>query len=228
MFSDFDIDITNTELPNLNFDEFQFYVHNVGFYLTHCLTWCKQLDASVEFLLNYDYSKKLNTNRADHLIYNIENYFIRLNSVYDRVLQIVNAVFHLCINEESVNHNVVISNLKVAHRSKIKSEIKSVNKFLSDYAQKRNTLIHKHSWRDVKLRKIELFYVTNIEELKLTQKEKINLKSFRARKLKEYISEKKIEFNDINIGLYNKLNSLFSSLKPEYLRQKQRIESSPW
>ena len=38
MFSEFDVDITNTELPDLNFDEFQFYVHNVGFYLTHCLT----------------------------------------------------------------------------------------------------------------------------------------------------------------------------------------------
>ena len=186
------------------------------------------MDAAVEFLLNYDYSKKLNTNRADHLIYNIENYFIRLNSVYDRVLQIVNAVFHLCINEESVNHSIVISNLKVAHRSEIKSEVKSVKRFLSDYAQKRNTLIHKHSWRDVKLREIELFYMTNIEELKLTQKEKINLKSFRAEKLKEYISEKKIEFKDINIGLYDKLNTLFLSLKSEYLRQKQRIESSPW
>lgn len=76
IFSEFDIDKTNTELPDLNFDEFQFYVHNVGFYLTHCLTWCKQLDAAVEFLLNYDYSKKLNTGereKGDRFIYRFFN-----------------------------------------------------------------------------------------------------------------------------------------------------------
>ena len=82
-----------------------------------------------EFLSNYGYSKKIESTRADYLIYNLENYLIRLNSVYDRVLQIVNAVFHLCINEENVNHSVIISNYKVQHNVTVHNSIWSVESF---------------------------------------------------------------------------------------------------
>ncbi len=92
-FTEIDFNPTDLELPEAVLDEFQYYVHKVGFYLVHTLTWCKQLDLAIEFLSNYDYSKKIEASRADHLIYNIENYLIRLNSVYDRILQIVNAAF---------------------------------------------------------------------------------------------------------------------------------------
>lgn len=228
VFSEIDIDITEVELPDLGFNEFQFYIHRVGFYLTHCLTWCKQLDAAVEYLSNFDYSKKLNSTRADHLIYNIENYFIRLNSVYDRILQIASAVFHLCLDEENVSHSVVISNLKITHRPGIRSKIQGVRKFLKDYAQRRNTLIHKHSWRDVKLRRIELLYIRSVDDLNVTANERAKFKSFRAQRLKEYVVERKNEFIEINEGLAAKVDSLFLSLQPEYVRQKQRIESSPW
>lgn len=74
-------------------DERQYYVQRTGFFLAHMLTWCKQLDLAIEFLANFDYSKKVNATRADHTIYNLENYLIRVNSVYDRGLQLINAVF---------------------------------------------------------------------------------------------------------------------------------------
>ena len=162
------------------------------------------------------------------MIYNIENYFIRLNSVYDRMLQLINAVFHLSVNPESVGHSVIISNLKVSRRTEIKANIKQVKKYLETYSQKRNTLIHKHSWRDVKLRKLELFYLNRIEEMSISPEGKKRFKNYRAQKLKEYITEQKGEFAQINKELAAKIDPLFLSLKPEYLRQKQRIESSPW
>jgi len=162
-FADINVSATAIELPeDIELDEYQYYIQRVGFYLTHTLTWCKQLDLALEFMSNFDYSKRINSSRADHLIYNIENYFMRLNSVYDRVLQIVNAVFHLCINEENVSHGVVVSNYKVQHRPNIINKIKAIQKFLQDYAQTRHTLIHKHSWLDLGLRKIELFYLNDL------------------------------------------------------------------
>lgn len=204
-------------------DEYQYYIHKVGFYLVHTVTWCRQLELAIEFLSNFDYSKKIDATRADHLIYNLENYFIRLNSVYDRVLQIVNAVFHLCISEEDVGHSVVVNNYKVQHRQQIKTAVKKVQKYLKDYSQTRHTLIHKHSYLDVKLKKIELFYMQNIEEFSGSEVNKKRLKSFRSNYLRNFIAEKKEEFKNINNGLFLKLGELFDLLWEEYERLKKSL-----
>ncbi len=223
-FDGIDVDKSGISLPeDIDLDEYQYYVHKVGFYLVHTITWCKQLDLAIEFLSNFDYSKKINASRADHLIYNLENYLIRLNSVYDRVLQVVNAVFHLCISEENVGHSVIISNYKVQHRPEIVTAIKGVQKYLKDYAQARHTLIHKHSYMDVKLRKIELFYMNNLENLPHDDTWKKNLKSFRSNYLRDFIAEKKDEFSNINTGLFKRLGELFDVLWEEYERQKKCI-----
>ena len=88
-------------------DELQFYVTRVGYSLAHTLPWVEQLHQAVHFLSDFGYSKKLRTDgiqRSHHLIYNIENYLVRLQAVYDRLLQLTNAVFHICMSDELVNH----------------------------------------------------------------------------------------------------------------------------
>jgi len=224
VFSDINFDVTAIELPvDAALDEYQYYIHKVGFYLVHTLTWCKQLDLAIEFLSNFDYSKKIEASRADHLIYNLENYLMRLNSVYDRVLQIVNAVFHLCINEEYVGHSVIVTNYKVQHRPNINSSIKKIKKYLKDYAQARHTLIHKHSWQDLKLRKIELFYLNSLDDPDQSDELKTELKNYRTNFLREYLIEKRTEFAEINSGLSTLLDELFSLLLDEYNRQKVKL-----
>jgi hypothetical protein len=145
-------------------DEHQFYLQGVGFHLAHALSWMKQLESAVELLTNYEYSKRMSTSRADHLIYSIENYLIRLNSTYDRMLQLTNAVFHLCIHEEHVSHSIITTNAKVEHRPQVVAKLKAVKKHLDKYAQDRHTIVHKHSLLDEKLRRIELFYQDELLE----------------------------------------------------------------
>ena len=150
-----------TELPaDIDLSEYQYYVQKVGFYLVNTIAWCKQLDLAIELLSNFDYSKKT-TSRADHLIYNIENYLIRIKSVHDRILQLVNCVFHLCINEANVNHGIIVSNYKVQHRPIIHKAIKAISKYLSEHEQIRHTLIHRHSLLDSDIKRIKLFYLNN-------------------------------------------------------------------
>lgn len=211
------------EMPeDVVLDEQQYYLQKVGFYLVHMLAWCKQLDLSIELLSNFDYSKKINASRADHLIYNLENYLIRVNSVYDRVLQLTNAIFHLCISEEHVGHAVIISNYKVQHCPSIVRQVKAVQKYLKDYAQTRHTLVHKHSWLDVKMRRIELFYMRSLEDMPENEW-KQRLKSFRSVYLRDFISEKKREFTALNHGLGAKIEELFSGLQTEYKRQVKML-----
>jgi len=199
--------------------EDQYYIQQVGFYLVHTINLCQQLNLAIEFLSNFDYSKKNNASRADHLIYNVENYFIRLNSVKDRVLQLVNAVFHLCISEEHVNYSIITSNQKVKHRKLINSKIKAIKKFLEKYAQARHTIIHKHSYQESGLRKIELFYLTGIDE---DMGE--NFKTFRSNHLRNYITKQKQNFTQINEKLFMLLDELFEALSKEYERQKENLK----
>lgn len=200
-------------------DEQEYYIQKVGFFLVHTLAWCRQLDLAIEFLSNFDYSKKISATRADHAIYNLENYLIRINSSYDRVLQLVNAVFHLGVSDEHVGHTVIISNAKVQHRPEVVSKTKAVQKYLKAYAQARHTLIHKHSYMDVKMRRLELFYLHDLDSLPKDDSWKDNFKVFRTQYLKEFLSEKKEEFQSINDGLGDKINDLFDELHHEYKRQ---------
>jgi len=224
IFSGISVDPTAISLPeDYKLNEFQYYIHKVGFYLVHTLAWCRQLDFAVEFLTNFDYKKRINASRADHLTFNIENYLIRVNSIYDRVLQIVNAVFHLCINEEHVSHSVIISNYKVAHRPEICSKIKAIRKFVNDYSETRHTLIHKHSYQDVDLRKIQFMYFSEPKDWAKTPSEVKKIKRVRARFLTDYIRDKRKEFIGINVKLRKLLDKLLNSLEKEYERQKKLL-----
>ena len=221
-FSDIDVDRLATELPeDVELSEYQYYVQKVGFYLVNTISWCKQLDLAIELLSNFDYSKK-EASRADHLIYNIENYLIRIKSVHDRVLQLVNAVFHLCINEANVNNGVIVSNYKVQHRPDILKAIKAISKYLSKHEHIRHTLIHRHSLIDKDLKKIELFYFNNFEHLDDEDQVKA-YKYVRTEHLKRFLSAKKVEFKKINEDLYGLINTLFLELNSEYARQKNIV-----
>lgn len=221
-FSDIKFERLAVEIPgDIEFTEFQYYIQKVGFYLVNTVSWCKQLDLAIELLSNFDYSKK-ETTRAEHLIYNIENYLIRIKSVHDRVLQLVNAVFHLGINEANVNHGVIVSNYKIQHRPGILKAIKAVSKYLSEHEQVRHTLIHRHSLLDKDLKKIELFYMNNFEHLD----DQVQVKAYkyvRTEHLKRFLADKKSEFRKINGELYKLVNTLFIELKPEYERQKKIV-----
>ncbi|MGI2226312.1 Cthe_2314 family HEPN domain-containing protein [Shewanella frigidimarina] len=221
-FSDIEVDKLATELPeDIELSEYQYYIQKVGFYLVNTISWCKQLDLAIELLSNFDYSKK-ETSRADHLIYNVENYLIRIKSVHDRVLQLVNAVFHLCINEANVNHGVIVSNYKVQHRPEIIKAVKAISKYLSEHEQIRHTLIHRHSLIDKDLKKIELFYLNNFEHIDDEAQVKA-YKYVRTEHLKKVLSEKKSEFREINSTLFTLINALFLELNAEYERQKKIV-----
>lgn len=222
IFKEMEIEQPAINLPdNIDFDEYQYYIHKVGFYLTHTITWCKQLNFALDFISNYNYSQKNSSTRADHLIYNIENYLMRLNSIYDRVLQIVNAVFHLCISEEMVNHGVILTNYKVQHRTEIYNELKKLSKFFRKFKEDRNTIIHRHSYMDLELRRIELFYMADLVEKDNYTSE---LKKYRSMALKKYISSVKEDFSNINDNVFNNLNCFFNKLVIEYENVKKRLK----
>ncbi len=207
-------------------DELQFYVTRVGFTLSHTLAWAEQLQHTLHFMMDFGYGKKASEagiKRSQHLLYNVENYLIRLQSVYDRCLQLTNAVFHLGMSSEHVTHGLIVSNLHV-ERTTVPKLLKAVKKTIRDEEQERHTLVHKHSHMDSELRRIELFYMHSSETW--DHAAKISFKNFaryRSQLVKKYTARRKAEFEAINHELGNALGPLFDDLLREYERQKSRL-----
>ena len=111
--------------------EIEFYKGNVLFYTIHLMDLIGQINDAVELLSNYNYNVKMkNIGRGKHLTYNIENYTIRINSLLDRILQTINATFHLGFDERHVNEKVVVRNIKVT-TTEIPSHFDEIKKYLN-------------------------------------------------------------------------------------------------
>ncbi|AMC33582.1 Cthe_2314 family HEPN domain-containing protein [Janthinobacterium sp. B9-8] len=207
-------------------DELQFYVMRVGFALSHALGWVEQLHQAVFYMTDFGHTKKakeLHIKRPAHLLYNIENYLIRLQSTYDRCLQLTNAIFHICTSDELVNHGLIVSNLHVS-RTPVPKLLKAVKKSIDEHAQDRHQLIHRHSHMDRDLRKIELLYMHSKEtwpdDGKLTYE---RLVTHRAERVRSFTTRRKAEFIDINTALVAALHPLFDEMLLQYKRQKLRL-----
>ncbi len=208
-------------------DELQFYVTRVGFALSHALGWAQQLHHAVHFMTDFKYGKKADeagVRRSHHLLFNVENYLIRMVSMYDRCLQLANAVFHLCMSDELVNHGAIVSNLQVS-RTEVPKLLKAVRKAIKDEEQERHKLIHRHSHMDPELRRIELLYMhteaTWGTDRRFPYK---NLLHVRGQLVKKYTVRRKQEFEAINDQLVSALGPLFDGLLHEYRRQKSRLQ----
>jgi Cthe_2314-like HEPN len=208
-------------------DERQFYITRVGFGLAHTLTWVEQLHHAIHFLNDFGYSRKVResgVNRSHHLIYNVENYLVRLQSVYDHCLQLTNNVFHICMSDELVNHGLIVSNLRVA-RTKVPKLLKVVRKTIEPKAAARNAIVHKHSYLDPELRRIEALYMhTEVTWSAGTPRMPYkNLVYVRSQRMKAATAAKRTEFELINSNLLAALDPLFGELITQYELQKARL-----
>lgn len=219
------INLTDIEFEEgPDFTEYEFYIHNTGFYYVHLLELCRQLENAVKLISNFRYDKKNEFGRGDHLTYNIENYIIRLTSVSDRVLQVINAAFHLGVSEKDVNERVIINNLKVA-RTNTSKHFNEFKKTLQEYTGDRNTIVHRHSYLDKQLRKIQVFYDAQLTRGILDDSDKANgLKEVRKTLLTKFIAEKKKEYSKTNENCIKKLLPIFDDLADQYEKMKQKLK----
>ena len=216
-------------------DEYEFYVIQVGHTLAHLLHLCEQLVHAVLFLSSFTPTKRMREagiTRAGHLQYNIENYLIRTQSVHDRVLKLVNAVFHLGLRPQDCRHDTIAKNLHVKSTG-VPVRLQAMRKLLGKYRQDRNIIIHHETYQEDDLRELEMYY--------LAQKLDGDLEGgiqgrflYVARSLtREFVNQKMHEFDKFNGEIFRHLELLFDDLKPKYeamtvsLRQKCGHETGP-
>ncbi len=156
--------------------------------VTNCI---EQLDFAAELLSGYRSSTAPNSmNRHDHIVFAIENYYLRITSVYDRCLRLTNTLYQLGLSERDCKNSTIVKNTHVKG-SDIETSLKTLDKFTNKFRQYRNSVAHNETYsEDDKLNMIASYYF--LEEQGAT--EIIKFKHIYKKETDAFIQSKKAEF----------------------------------
>jgi hypothetical protein len=202
-------------------DEHEFFLIGVAIAMAELLNCCHQLSQIPVLLANHRQTAtmdKAGINRHSMIVYHIENYLIRTQSVLDRTLKLVDAVFHLLNAPKNCRYDVVIQNVKV-QVSDIPEPIKKLRKLLERYAGLRNEIIHHHSIKENALRRLDLFFILERWGKISPNHNSSNIQEHIKDTIFEILWFKKKELVEFNNEIAASLNLIFDKLTPYYKRE---------
>lgn len=199
-------------------DEYEHYVITVGHTLAHFLSLCEQMKYAVHFLSSFNPSRQVKIKRSDHIQYNVENYLIRTQSLLDRALKLVNAVFYLRIAPRKCNFDTIAKNTSVRETS-VSDELDKLRDTLGKYREERNIVVHHEAFQENDLREMELLYLAIELSSDGIQTQDLRNMTYRARNLAgAYVKRKKREFSEFNGVVFREICTLFDRLHPVYIQ----------
>lgn len=205
--------------------EAEYYCISVAKTLSHVLSICQQLEHSVLYFSSFSPSqkmKKASITRQSHLLYCIENYIIRTQSMYDRLLVLIDRVFELYNPSHRISHELIISNLHIQHSS-IPSKLQVLRKVIKDYYHDRNMIIHEQGYLEDNLRELEAYTILSNSEGPLKgQPDLIEEIKYLAMQI---IKNKTKEFAKVNHDSFVILGDIFNHLKKEYEYKRNILEA---
>lgn len=200
--------------------EEEFYFTRVSYQLSHLLTVIQQMEHTVLYMSNFSPTNLMRTagvNRATHLIWSVENYLLRTQTVYDRLLILVDRVFHIQNQSNTITHESIISNVHIK-RTEVPSALKLVKNSIKKYYRDRNVIVHEASYSDDELRRIEALSILGSSE-----NSDDHLKEEVKWSVREYLKKKKREYSRVNKNLCLAMASTFSSLEPIFNKKFTEI-----
>lgn len=206
-------------------DEHEFFLLRTSHSLIGVLNCCRQLAQIPVYLNNHHQTpamRKTGINRHGAIVYHLENYIIRTRSLLDRVLKLVDAVFHLTNEDRNCRYGVVIQNVKV-QVSEVPNSIEGLKQLLDRYSGTRNRIIHDGQFDDDALRRLEFYFL-------IERWESVSPKAT-ASKIREQIQDhiheilwfKKKEFLAFNEEIATSIEQIFDKLTPYYVREEKAL-----
>ncbi len=160
-------------------------------------------------------------NELEHIEFAIENYFIRSSSLYDRCLIFTGKLLNLGINNESINHNLLVTNEHVI-KNGLSKPLKKIGDVCREYLKDRNIIVHHGRYDDkpfqllLALHKANQLHIENGQEPP-TEKELIDSLISQA------VSDKLIDLNDHLTQLEEKVNDFYVVAIPVYFELKNKL-----
>ena len=202
-------------------NEAEFYCLQLCYCMTHLLSVVLQLEHTIYYMSNFsptESMKKAGVNRSTHLLWSVENYIVRTQFVYDRLLILVDRLFHIHNPPNRISHESIVTNTHIS-RTTIPKALKPVKSSVKKYYHDRNTIIHEASYLDDELRQIEAYSILissdsdyddiNIEYLKEDLKWLV----------RDFLKKRKKEFSRINKNVCVSLGDLFIQMHPIFTKK---------
>ena len=165
------------------------YAIDVLMSISNIVSCIDQLHYSIELLSGYRKTLK-NMNRYDYIVFGVENYYLRLTSVYDRCLRLTNEIIQLGLPEKECRESTIIKNDYIKNTS-LANSLKNLNIFTQPFRSYRNVVAHKSSYSEDKLNKLGVYYLVTEEDNELKK-----YFHFYKSETDNYIIQKKSEFNE--------------------------------
>lgn len=138
-------------------------------YIFNCSQSLSSISASIEkadisiLLLESAYedcpeSEKITP--AEFVEYAIENYFIRSATIYDRCLIFVNRLLDLGIANDSIGHQLLVTNEHVKAFN-LESKLRAIRKECTEYRVERNKIVHHGRYSDDNFTNISAMHKAN-------------------------------------------------------------------
>jgi hypothetical protein len=193
------------------------------------LTVCHQMVYAAEFLSGFRKRRLASgdlVTRLDHVVYHLENHFIRAGMITDRALQLVNIVFRLGVPERECRFAVVVMNEHVSH-TKVTHCLKELERVLKPYRAPRNIIIHLQRYTDKTIEKIEPFYILekaglDKEESDITT-ELTKLYPLVKSLTDEEVRSRKAELSKCNQTVFKEVSKLFTELLPVFNENRAKL-----
>ncbi len=202
----------------------EFYYISTGTTLAHFLSTCQQLEHCVLYFSSFSPTVKMKgagITKHSYLLYCIENYIIRTQSFYDRLLRFIDKVFCLYNPSHLISHELVISNTHVKH-TKVPSRLKTLRKLIKGYYRDRNEIMHERQYLEDDLRRLEGYTILASDSPYKDDKYfKLEIKDM----ARQIIKGKTKEFTNVNKKIFIAIAELFETLKPIYDEQRNILEA---
>jgi hypothetical protein len=165
-----------------------------------------QLYFSIDMIAGYrSNTAPKEMNRYDYIVFGIENYYLRLTSVFDRCLRLANIIFQLGLPEQQCNSQSIIKNSHIKG-TRVASTLTKLDKFTSPFRFHRNTVAHKGTYSEKDLDRLGSYYHLINEDNSFE-----NYRHFFKKQTDDFVADKKDEFHEIVVNLEHLVAAYFDA-----------------
>lgn len=117
-----------------------------------------QIYFTIEMLSGYRKGKTSKMNRHDYIVFMLENFYLRITSIFDRILRFTNLVYEIGLPEKECRESTIIKNLKIKG-SAVEKTLNKIHKYVNKYKPIRNQVAHQNTFHDDELNSVEGYYL---------------------------------------------------------------------
>lgn len=151
----------------------------------------------------------------------VENSIIRVQSIYDRALIFTNRILDLGISNESIKHELLVTNENVK-KFGLDGKLKAINKACNDYRLIRNTVIHHDRYTEEQLNQLTLIVSADQLSKEAGGEQFMDPESLNAI-TQAYLGAKKEELGKYLDGIESRLFELYDAILPVYHSYKEKL-----